>query len=77
MDDEEIALREKYQLIYSEYCKWEKEEFRKIRDPYNRDVLPLVKAYKEQYKDFRERVKARYKEVLEPIYAEIDEKFND
>ena len=77
MNAEEKALRNKHEVIYLQWHKWRQEEFAKIREPYNRDVLPLVKAYKAQYADYCERVDAKHEEMLGAICAEIDEKYPD
>jgi hypothetical protein len=47
-----------------EYYRFKQAEFRKIRQPYNKDVLPLIKAYKSQYKDYLERCNAKYYELF-------------
>jgi hypothetical protein len=47
-----------------EYYEFKHVEFRKIRDPYNRDVLPLIKAYKSQYKEYLDKCNAKYYELF-------------
>ena len=47
-----------------EYYKFKHVEFRKIREPYNRDVLPLVRAYKREYKKYLDRCNAKYYELF-------------
>lgn len=47
-----------------EYYKFKYVEFRKIREPYNRDVLPLVRVYKSQYKEYLDRCNAKYYELF-------------
>ena len=73
MDAKEKELRTRHEEIYSEWHKWRQEEFKKIREPYNRDVLPLVNAYKAQYKDYCERVNAKHEEMLGELVAKLDE----
>ena len=47
-----------------EYNEFKRVEFRKIREPYNKDVLPLIRAYKSQYKEYLDRCNAKYYELF-------------
>ena len=47
-----------------EYYEFKRVEFRKIREPYNKDVLPLIRAYKSQYKEYLDRCNAKYYELF-------------
>ena len=73
MSPEEKALRDAHSVIYKEWGAWRKAEFHKIREPYNRDVLPLIKAYKVQYKEYCDRVAAKHEEMLGELVAELEQ----
>lgn len=48
----------------NQYYEFKRVEFKKIRDPYNKDVLPLIKAYKSQYKKYLDKCNAKYFELF-------------
>lgn len=48
----------------NQYYKFKRVEFKKIRDPYNKDVLPLIRAYKSQYKEYLDKCNAKYFELF-------------
>ena len=47
-----------------QYYEFKRVEFKKIRDPYNKDVLPLIRAYKSQYKEYLDKCNAKYFELF-------------
>ena len=48
----------------NQYYEFKRVEFKKIRDPYNKDVLPLIRAYKSQYKEYLDKCNAKYFELF-------------
>ncbi len=48
----------------NQYYEFKRVEFKKIRDPYNKDVLPLIRAYKRQYKEYLDKCNGKYYELF-------------